>query len=298
MIRSRLKNHFNKIRSDENWTLYKTQNNFCTKLLKKTKKDYFSKVNPKLVSDNKNFWRSIKPHFSDKGNFSNKIMISEEDCIVSDDRRPSEIFNTYFINITKTLDLKSSIISTNNSVPEIIETFKDHPSIKKNFSLRREECQFKSHSVSENEVRKVILNMDGKKANLTGDIPAGIINGCVDSYNSVLTKILNTSLERSCFPNQLKLAEVTPVFKKEDELHKENYHLVSVLSHASKIFEIIVFNQMNLFLESRFSPLLAGFRKSHSKQSAVLNITKRLVLYLWIYLKRLILSITIYYLPN
>ena len=43
--------------------------------------------------------------------------------MVSDDRRLSEIFNTQFINITKTLDLKPSIISTNKSVPEIIENF-------------------------------------------------------------------------------------------------------------------------------------------------------------------------------
>ena len=61
--------------------------------------------------------------------------------------------------------------------------------------------------------------MDGKKANLTGDIPAGKlkVKGCVDSYVSVLTKILNTSLESICFPNQLKLPEVTqvPVFKKK-----------------------------------------------------------------------------------
>ena len=48
--------------------------------------------------------------------------------------------------------------------------------------------------------------------------------------------------ERSCFPNKLKLAEVTPVFKKEDELSKENYFPVSVLFHASKIFVRIVFN--------------------------------------------------------
>ena len=54
MIRPRLKNCFNKTRSDENWTLYKTQRNFCTKLLRKTKIDYFSKVNPKLIFDNKN----------------------------------------------------------------------------------------------------------------------------------------------------------------------------------------------------------------------------------------------------
>ena len=67
-------------------------------------------------------------------------MISEKDCIVSGDRRLPEIFNTHLINITKTLDLKPSIISTNKSVPEIIETFKGHPYIKKIFSLRREEC--------------------------------------------------------------------------------------------------------------------------------------------------------------
>ena len=124
MIRPRLKNCFNKTRSDENWTLYKTLRNFCTKLLRKTKKYYFSKVNPKLVSDNKNFWRTIKPYFSDKGNFSNKIMISQKNCIVSDDRRLSEIFNTQFINITKTLDLKPSIISTNKSVPKFLKLLK------------------------------------------------------------------------------------------------------------------------------------------------------------------------------
>ena len=60
-------------------------------------------------------------------------MITEKDCIVSDDRRLSEIFNTYFINIIKTLDLKPSIIPTNKSVPEINENFRDHPSIKKIF---------------------------------------------------------------------------------------------------------------------------------------------------------------------
>ena len=147
-------------------------------------------------------------------------MISEKDSIASDDKRVSEIFNTHFINITKILDPKPSIISINVSLPEIIETFKDHPSIKKIYSIRREECQFKFHSISENEFRKVILNMDGKEVNLTSDILVGIVKGCINSYISVLTKILNTSLQRGCFRNQLKLAGVTPVFNKEDELNK------------------------------------------------------------------------------
>ena len=69
--------------------------------------------------------------------------------------------------------------------------------------------------------------MDEKKTNLTGVIPVGILKGCVDSYISILTKILNSSLEGGCFPSQLKLAEMTPVLKKEDKLSKENYWLFS-----------------------------------------------------------------------
>ena len=88
---------------------------------------------------NKNFWRTIKPYFSDKRNFSSKIMISEKDCIVSDDRRLSETFNGYFINITKTLDLKPHIISTTTSLSELTETFEDNPSINKNFFFTKGE---------------------------------------------------------------------------------------------------------------------------------------------------------------
>ena len=50
--------------------------------------------------------------------------------------------------------------------------------------------------------------MDVKKAYLTGDIPVAILKDCV------------TSLERACFPNQIKLAEVAPLLKKEDQLSK------------------------------------------------------------------------------
>ena len=37
-------------------------------------------------------------------------------------------------------------------------------------------------------------------------------------------------------PNTIKLADMTPVFKKKDPLKKENYRPVSVLSTISQIF--------------------------------------------------------------
>ena len=44
MTRSRLKNIYNKKRSYDNWDKYKKQRNFCVKLLRKTKQDYFNKT--------------------------------------------------------------------------------------------------------------------------------------------------------------------------------------------------------------------------------------------------------------
>ena len=114
-----------------------------------------------------------------------------------------------------------------------------------------------------------------KKENLTSGIPAGILKGCVDFYISISTKIPNTLSERGFFPNQLKLSELTSILKKEGELNKENYHLVSVLSQASKIFERIDFKQIKLFFESKFLPLLTGFCQNHNTENAILTRIKK-----------------------
>ena len=66
MIRSRLKNRFYKTRSDQ-------KTGHSTKHKERLKMIIFSKVNPKLVSDNKIFWQTIKPYFSDKKTFQTKF---------------------------------------------------------------------------------------------------------------------------------------------------------------------------------------------------------------------------------
>ena len=64
-------------------------------------------------------------------------MISEKDCIVSDDKRQSEIFNTHFIDITNSLDLKPSIIFSTKVLPKLLRLLKiifEKIISKKNFS--------------------------------------------------------------------------------------------------------------------------------------------------------------------
>ena len=101
MLRSRLKNNFNKQRSDENWDNYKKQRNFCVKVLRHTKEKYFSDVNVKSISDNKKFWKTIKLFFSNKGLNTNNMMLVEDNEIVREEEIIANIMNNYFINITQ-----------------------------------------------------------------------------------------------------------------------------------------------------------------------------------------------------
>ena len=51
------------------------------------------------------------------------------------------------------------------------------------------------------------------------------------------------------FQTILKLAEVNPIFKKNDNLDKENYRPVSVLFNVSKFFGKFMYNQIDAFTQ-------------------------------------------------
>ena len=130
MTRSRLKNKFSKISSAKYWNSYKKQINFCLKLLRQTKEKYFSNINVKEVSDNKTFWKSVKPFFSNKGLNSNNILLKEGNEIVNDDGKIAFIMNMYFTNITKHMNLKTNKMSLPEELVNILDTFKNHMSVR------------------------------------------------------------------------------------------------------------------------------------------------------------------------
>ena len=84
--RSQLKNTYNKNDNYENW-YYKKQRNFCVNLLRKTKRNYLKNVKIQDVTDNKKFWRIIRPYFSDEGYNQTKITIVEKDSIITDEKK-------------------------------------------------------------------------------------------------------------------------------------------------------------------------------------------------------------------
>ena len=85
-----------------------------------------------------------------------------------------------------------------------------------------------------------------------------------------------SSIEQGIFPCNFKFADVSPIFKKGDRLQKENYRPISILSTVSKIFEKIMFKQVNEFIEPILSKYLCGFRKNRSAQHCLIHMLGKL----------------------
>ena len=90
-----------------------------------------------------------------------------------------------------------------------------------------------------------------------------------------LTVTINYSLRENIFPEELKRSEVIPLYKKLDPLKKENYRPVSLLPHVSKVFERIIYKQINTYMEDKLSKYLPGFRKSHGIQHLLVTMLEK-----------------------
>ena len=64
------------------------------------------------------------------------------------------------------------------------------------------------------------------------------------------------------FPDQLKKADVSPVFKKRNHNDKTNFRPVSILPSLSKIYERLIYNQINQMTENALSIFQCGSRKN------------------------------------
>ena len=88
-------------------------------------------------------------------------------------------------------------------------------------------------NVFENE----IYRLDTKKTGMENDIPTQGLIDTNDIVSSLLSTIYNNSKNVTKYPINLKLADVTPIHKKDETTLMKNYRTVSLIPIASKLFE-------------------------------------------------------------
>ena len=209
MLRSQLKNKFIKSQNNEDWSNYKKQRNFCTKFLKKTKQNYFGELDMKHLNDSRNFWKRIKPFFSDKGVKSNKMMIIEKDKLFSEERSIADVMKNYFVGISKSLNLKGSSESNVDNIGSNIRhslknvLFEDDISVKIIREKNADNAELRFQPISTKELKKIIIGLDCNKSNLNGCIPANVLKDTCDTFIPYLTEIINDSFQNGNFTIEL-----------------------------------------------------------------------------------------------
>ena len=93
-------------------------------MLRKTKKACYENLDARKVSDDKLFWKTVKPSLSEKINARERISLSENGKIVKTGKGTAEVFNSFFGNIVKNFN-----ISQYPDFDPIIENVKD-PTLK------------------------------------------------------------------------------------------------------------------------------------------------------------------------
>ena len=74
------------------------------------------------------------------------------------------------------------------------------------------------------------------------------------------------------FPPDLKLADVTPVYKNKSKNCKDNNRSVSILSNLSKIYERCLYDQIEVFFDSIVSKCQRGFRRGYNAQHCLITV--------------------------
>ena len=94
---------------------------------------------------------------------------------------------------------------------------------------------FKFEVVSTDQVIKCINETDCNKSS-GGDIPAKIIKIANEDIAEPIRNCINSSISTGTFPDELKIPDIVPVLKNQDQNDKTNYRPISLLPLILKIF--------------------------------------------------------------
>ena len=123
-------------------------------------------MNPSFVTDNKLFWKTVKPSPTDKGNYGANIKLVEEE-VLQNDSKITEKLNEFFNNAVSTLDITENSFIINEEYKNIFDPvqrpivkFGSHPSISliKNKITNGNNFKFEPVSLSDIKLEIRLLN--------------------------------------------------------------------------------------------------------------------------------------------
>ena len=236
--------------------------NKLNKLIKTTKEEYF-KTKLSNANNSKNSWQAINELLNKKPKSTQVTQLNVDDQVITGDRNIADCFNQYFSSIG--CKLSESIQDIN------IEPMAFVTPVESSFHFSR---------ISVQEVLSALNQLNlGKSPGLDG-ISAKLLKDISDVIAQPLANIFNLSPQTGIFPDDWKIAKISPAFKEGNKTDCGNYRPISVISVVAKLFEGLVYNQLRTFISDNniFVEQQSGFRSQHSTETALLGSTNE-----WLY---------------
>ena len=172
----------------------------------------------------------------------------------------AEEFKTFFSD--KVHNIKESIETVHN-IYEHTEPVEQTTSMLTGFKL-----------LTSDDLLMLIKGMSKKFCSID-PVPTWIVIECYEQLKSILTFIVNKSLETGTFPQTLKAAMIRPTIKKHDQDKDTltNYRPISNLSFLSKVLERAALNQISPYLDYNklHCPVQSGYRPNHSCETLTIK---------------------------
>ena len=109
-------------------------------------------------------------------------------------------------------------------------------------------------SFTESEVLYQLDKLNANKGAGPDEVPNIFIKSCSSHLAEPLSFLFNLSLSSGVFPDEFKVASVTPIFKSGDKSDVTNYRPISILNGFSKVLErlvhTVVYDHVSPFLNA------------------------------------------------
>ena len=135
------------------------------------------------------------------------------------------------------------------------------------------------HPITPTEILRHIDRLPSKNSSGYDGISNRLLKSIKHAIKIPLTKIFNLSISTGEFPENMKLAEVIPLFKKGAIDIMENYRPISLLITISKLLEKSIYKRLYNFISNNniFYSKQYGFRSNHSCEQAIQDLYGQLI---------------------
>ena len=261
--KQRLYEKFLKKKTVDNERKYKNYKKIFENTKKKSKVNYYSNLLQENIGNSKKTWDVIKEVTGKKkANESFPNRIKDKGTDIYQKREIAEKFNSFYVNLGKNLAEK---------IEPCTKNFESYLKISPN--------EMPEHDLSLEELKKAFSSLKPNKSEGIDEIHVNIIKTIFEFIEEPLHFIFNLSLKQGIFPNELKIAKVIPLYKKDEDDLVSNYRPVSILPCFSKILERIVYNRLydhlmrnDLLYQKQF-----GFQNGHSTEHAVVDLVDKIL---------------------